>query len=151
MLKPGGTGTPSTDVISARLAPLPPRRSFISIGGLRCLWSKAKTNGIKCSLATGEFPGRAWWPSEGEPAPKLLDEALDGHPYLLRRVPLPDGDGLVLERVEVHSDAVRRADLVLAPVAAADRLRVVVLAHEVGLKQAQDLATRRRQRLLLGQ
>ena len=28
-------------VISARLAPFPPSRSFMSIGGLRCLWSKA--------------------------------------------------------------------------------------------------------------
>ncbi len=34
MVKPGGTGRASTDVISARLAPLPPRRSFISMGGL---------------------------------------------------------------------------------------------------------------------
>src|SRR3954470_15345063 len=49
MVKPGGTGSPSTDVISARFAPLPPSRSFICIGGLRCLWSKAKTNGIRCS------------------------------------------------------------------------------------------------------
>ena len=35
MVKPGGTGSSSTDVISARLAPLPPRRSFISMGGWR--------------------------------------------------------------------------------------------------------------------
>ena len=35
MVKPGGTGSSSTEVISARLAPFPPRRSFISIGGLR--------------------------------------------------------------------------------------------------------------------
>jgi hypothetical protein len=33
MVNPGGTGSFSTEVISARLAPLPPRRSFISIGG----------------------------------------------------------------------------------------------------------------------
>jgi hypothetical protein len=37
MVKPGGTGSFSTLVISARFAPLPPRRSFISIGGRRCL------------------------------------------------------------------------------------------------------------------
>ena len=37
IVKPGGTGSFSTLVISARLAPLPPRRSLYSIGGRRCL------------------------------------------------------------------------------------------------------------------
>src|ERR1700728_3563044 len=46
MVKPGGTGSSSTDVISARLAPLPPRRSLSSMGGRACVWSKSKTNGI---------------------------------------------------------------------------------------------------------
>src|SRR5580692_5740425 len=46
MVKPGGTGSFSTDVISARLAPLPPRRSLSSMGGRACVWSKSKTNGI---------------------------------------------------------------------------------------------------------
>ena len=41
MVKPGGTGSFSTLVISARFAPLPPRRSLYSIGGRRCLWAKA--------------------------------------------------------------------------------------------------------------
>src|SRR5271156_6180612 len=46
MVKPGGTGSCSTEVISARLAPLPPRRSLSSMGGRPCVWSKSKTNGI---------------------------------------------------------------------------------------------------------
>src|ERR1700722_14677571 len=46
MVKPGGTGSLRTDVISARLAPLPPRRSLSSMGGWACVWSKSKTNGI---------------------------------------------------------------------------------------------------------
>ncbi len=46
MVNPGGTGSLSTDVISARLAPLPPRRSLSSMGGWACVWSKSKTNGI---------------------------------------------------------------------------------------------------------
>src|SRR5271156_749290 len=46
MVKPGGTGRASTDVISARLAPFPPRRSLSSMGGRACVWSKSKTNGI---------------------------------------------------------------------------------------------------------
>src|SRR3546814_14062186 len=43
MVKPGGTGSPSTELISARFAPLPPRRSFCSIGGRLCLWSNPYT------------------------------------------------------------------------------------------------------------
>src|ERR1700722_15377365 len=46
MVNPGGTGSLSTDVISARLAPLPPRRSLSSMGGWACVWSKSKTNDI---------------------------------------------------------------------------------------------------------
>src|SRR5580692_6628387 len=46
MVNPCGTGSLSTDVISARLAPLPPRRSLSSIGGRGCVWSKSKTYGI---------------------------------------------------------------------------------------------------------
>ena len=37
MVKPCGTGRLRTLIISARFAPLPPSRSFISIGGRRCL------------------------------------------------------------------------------------------------------------------
>src|ERR1700722_12967590 len=46
MVKPGGTGSASTDVISARLAPLPPRRSLSSIGGRGGVGSESKTDGI---------------------------------------------------------------------------------------------------------
>src|SRR5579859_1659682 len=70
MVKPGGTGSRSTEVISARLAPLPPRRSFISIGGLRCLWSKAKTYGMDSALLAiagqGQSLVSAPRPDEGE-------------------------------------------------------------------------------------
>ncbi len=37
IVKPGGTGSSRTEVISARLAPLPPSRSLRLMGGLRCL------------------------------------------------------------------------------------------------------------------
>src|SRR5215207_2511707 len=55
MVKPGGTGRPRTDVISARLAPLPPRRSFRSMGARRCLWSKLKTYGTSRRLGRGRL------------------------------------------------------------------------------------------------
>src|SRR6188472_568789 len=50
---------------------------------------------------------------------------VEGNPLLLHGVPLADGDGVVVEGVEVDRHAVGRADLVLAPVAAADGARVV--------------------------
>src|SRR3954467_6791667 len=65
MVKPGGTGRPSTDVISARVAPFPPSRSFICMGGLRCLWSKAKTNGMDAPGASGVNSQRAYRRDEG--------------------------------------------------------------------------------------
>ena len=37
IVKPCGTGRPKTVIISARFAPLPPRRSLYSIGERRCL------------------------------------------------------------------------------------------------------------------
>src|SRR2546421_4851638 len=104
MVNPGGTGSSRTDVISARLAPLPPRRSFISMGGLRCLWSKLKTYPIRAllPLATAlSLPTGAGASREREPGPQLLDEAVDGHPHLVGAVPLPDGHGHVVEGVEV--------------------------------------------------
>src|SRR5262245_60308318 len=52
-------------------------------------------------------------------------ERIDSHPVLVHGVAFPDGHRLVVQRLEVHRDAVRGADLVLAAVAAADRARVV--------------------------
>src|SRR3954447_18954024 len=69
--------------------------------------------------------------SDREPAPQLLDQAVDRHAVLRRRVALADRHGLVLQRVEVDRHAVGRADLVLPAIPLADRLRVVVLAHPV--------------------
>ncbi len=43
IVKPCGTGRPSTEVISAKLAPFPPRRSLSSIGARGCAWSKSYT------------------------------------------------------------------------------------------------------------
>src|SRR3954451_4109878 len=80
MVKPGGTGSPSTDVISARFAPFPPSRSFICIGGLRCLWSKAKTNGIQCSQSESR--------DRGEPIDAAREAAYGSLPHARRNVGL---------------------------------------------------------------
>jgi hypothetical protein len=65
---------------------------------------------------------------------------LASDPLLRHRVALADGHRLVLERLEVDGDAVRRADLVLAAVAAADRAGVV----EVDVPLAAQPAARSR-------
>ena len=81
----------------------------------------------------------------------MVDEFVDRHPLLLHRVALPHGGGPVVEGVEVDGDAERRADLVLATVAATDGLGLVVVAHPVRLQQAEHLAGRLDQLRLLGQ
>ena len=52
-------------------------------------------------------------------------DLVERHPLLRHRVALAHRHGLVVERVEVDRDAERRADLVLAAVATADRAGVV--------------------------
>src|SRR3954454_22323306 len=79
MVKPGGTGRPSTDVISARFAPFPPSRSFICMGGLRCLWSKAKTYGMGAPGASGVNSQRAY--RRGEGGRDLRAPSLQGDPF----------------------------------------------------------------------
>src|SRR5205807_2110275 len=59
------------------------------------------------------------------------DEIGDRDTDLRHGIAFPDRHGLILERLEVHRDAERRPDLVLAAIAAADRLRLVVSGHEV--------------------
>src|SRR5437588_11266591 len=80
MVKPGGTGRPSTEVISARLAPLPPSRSFMLIGGFRCLWSNAKTYVMAAKprrrLSTGRF-WRAESPNRRPNAPETIGLRLE--------------------------------------------------------------------------
>src|SRR5205085_2100133 len=89
--------------------------------------------------------------SYGQPFSEVVDEHVDRDAVLGQRVAVAYGHGPVLEGLEVDGDAVRRARLVLAAVAAADGLGLVVVGHEVRLDDLEDLAGRRRQRLLLGE
>src|SRR4051812_16580356 len=73
---------------------------------------------------TGEL-GRA--PVRVQPALELGTELGDGDARLVERVAVAQRDRLVLERLVVDRDAARRADLVLAPVALADRAAGVEL------------------------
>ena len=68
-------------------------------------------------------------------------QALERHALLRHRVAVAHRDGAVLERVEVDRDAERRADLVLAAVAAADRAGVVEV--DVPARRAASAATSR--------
>src|SRR5512132_465399 len=64
----------------------------------------------------------------GEALLQVAEEAVDPDPVLGHGVAVADGDRPVLEGVEVDGDAERRADLVLAAVAAADRAGVIVIS-----------------------
>ena len=66
-------------------------------------------------------------PVGGEQLADLRAHAADRDPLLLERVAVAHRDRVVLERLLVDREPVRRPDLVLAAVAAADRAVVVVL------------------------
>src|SRR5450756_522052 len=86
-----------------------------------------------------------------QPPGQVPRDLTEPDPLLRHRVALADGYGLVLQRLEVHGDAERRADLVLAAVAPADRAGVVEL-HVPGLAQlGRQVARHRRQVLVPGQ
>ena len=47
-------------------------------------------------------------------------------PLLLHAVPVPNGDGLVFQALEIHGDTPWRSDFVLSPIQFSDGARVVV-------------------------
>ena len=60
-----------------------------------------------------------------EEAGQELGQAVHGDPVLCHGVPIADGDCAVLEAVEVDSDAIRGADLILTRIALPDIAAVV--------------------------
>src|SRR5215211_7612085 len=66
-------------------------------------------------------------------------EVVDGQANLLHRVAVAHGDGAVFQALEVDREAVGRADLVLAAVAAADGARLVIGDHELAAQPLVDL------------
>jgi len=89
--------------------------------------------------------------SEVESSEKVRDEIDYREPHLLGRVAIADRHLIVLEALEVDGHAEGRADLVLAPVAPADRLGLVEFAHEMALKAVQDISRKSRESVLLGE
>src|SRR5699024_8378125 len=75
-----------------------------------------------------------------EPLVEVTDQRVHADALLRHRVTLAGGHGAVLERVEVDSDAERRADLVLPPVTTADRARIVELDVPVPAQLGPDVA-----------
>src|SRR5215211_8384906 len=68
-------------------------------------------------------------PRTRQPALELVAQLVDRQPHLLQRVAVAQGDGAVGERLAVDRDPPRGADLILPPVAPADRAAVVVLGR----------------------
>ena len=70
-----------------------------------------------------EYGGVLWADETGLEIRLFQDVAFqlaNGQTDLLHGIPVPHGDGLVLQGIEVDGDAQRRADLVLPAVALAD-------------------------------
>ena len=64
-----------------------------------------------------------------QPLQQLVAQRRGRHAHLLERVAVAQRDGVVLHRLAVDGDAPRRADLVLAAVALADRAALVELGR----------------------
>ena len=73
-------------------------------------------------------------------SPAAAGRGLDRHALLLEGVAVAQRDGVVLRRLVVDRDRERRPDLVLAPVAPADRAAVVVLRRHVAPQILVDRA-----------
>src|SRR3954447_21179881 len=76
----------------------------------------------------------------GDAALQHVRQLVDRDPLLLQRVAVAQRDRAVLDRLVIDRDRVRRADLVLAPVAPADRAAVVVLGAHPPPQRLVDLA-----------
>src|SRR5699024_3206860 len=105
----------------------------------RCARRWALPIGCRCSLAASQA------------LCEVALELVDGDALLLHRVALADGDGVVVQGVEVDGHAVRGADLVLTTVAAADGAGGVVVDVPQTAQLVGDLLRGRGQGLLLRQ
>src|ERR1022692_2429517 len=79
-------------------------------------------------------------PRRGQPSFKLAGELLDLDAVLGQRIAISQRNGPVVERLVVDRHSPRRADLVLAAVALADRAALVVLGLHPFAQVLVDLA-----------
>src|SRR4051812_3866646 len=111
MVKPGGTGSPSL-VMPWRLAPLPPRSSFMPSAPSALPPPKDQTR--------RDFPDIEAATPLLEPAFELFfDVAADvfsTDPFLDHAVSVADGDGVMFESVIIDRDSEGGSDFVLATV-----------------------------------
>src|SRR2546423_491128 len=98
------------------------------------------------SRATGPGPGAGGSaqfrapPWVGEPGRKAVRQAVGGDAHLLEGVTVPQRHGPVLHRLAVDCDPPGCPDLVLAPVAPADRAALVVFGGDLAADLLLDLA-----------
>src|SRR6266545_2106149 len=79
---------------------------------------------------------------------QVSDELGDRDALLTHGVAVPNGDRVVLQRVEVDGYSVRRPDLVLPAVPPADRTRVIVVDPEVTPERGRHLLCGRHEPLV---
>src|SRR5947209_2067153 len=100
-------------------------------------FAKAQSN--VALLWDGGRSGSAGGEAVEHPALDLVET----DPLLRHRVAVADRHRVVLERLEVDRDAVRRPDLVLPPVAPADRARIVEVDVPPPPQQRREVASLR--------
>src|SRR5690606_24515315 len=107
-----GAGTSAAVVVSAA------RGGVVSwvVGWPDPPLNQMKANAPRPMAATAAIPIRAalfisLWRSARQGGTQRLRQTLHRHPVLAHRVPVADGDGIVVEGVEVEGDAERGADL----------------------------------------
>src|SRR5439155_49110 len=128
-------------------AAMPPTSAFATrIASATFAASRIAPRTASRAVAASARPRRS---GAGKALPESGHELSDGNADLCHRVALADRHLTIVERREVHGHAERRADLVLAPVAAADRLRLVVRRHPVRPDEIPHLARERREPLVL--
>src|SRR5256885_760144 len=137
---PPGT-SPISGSIDTTVPPLITRRCLVTLtlplSNDRCARNVSPRRAVCQRALRGSELRRL--PRRGEPRAERGGEVVDRHALLLERVAIAHGDRAVLERLVVDRHAERRADLVLAAVALADRAALVVLGLHLAAQQVEGL------------
>src|SRR5437762_8626808 len=148
------SATPTTSIRGLLTAAAPPSSGCCCSATSITAWCMRAAGGWSSATAgasTSPLPGTDRPTKSGQPFGQAIPQPGHRYPLLLHRVALADRHRLVLQGVEVDRHAEGGADLVLAPVAAADvAAGLVVLDAEPALAQrGLDLVRHLDQALLL--
>src|SRR5712691_6764567 len=99
---------------------------FSSSSNISCVTPNSDRSGICFSMESPRLPTRLDYSTptrlseRPQALPHLLSNACQRHARLLERITVAQGDGLILQRLPIDGETVRRADLILPRIPAAD-------------------------------